>query len=79
MNEIHYWAAAAAIKRTAVELKTTVPRVRRLGRVKVAAERRSARQELLPSSPASSRGSFLAAKPTWVSDAFRRASCWGRK
>ena len=43
MSEIDYWAAATAIKRVSVELKGIVKPLRRLGNVKVAAERREAR------------------------------------
>ncbi len=46
MIEIDYWAAAAALKRTASQVKGIVPQVRRLATVKSAAERRSARLAL---------------------------------
>ena len=46
MIEIDYWAEAAAIKRTAGQLKGIVPQVRRLATVKSAAERRSVRLAL---------------------------------
>ncbi len=46
MIGIDYWAEAAAIKRTAGQLKGIVPQVRRLATVKSAAERRSARLAL---------------------------------
>ena len=46
MIDIDYWAEAAAIKRVAGQVRGIVPQVRRLGKIKMGAERRAARLEV---------------------------------